>query len=84
MAMAFVLYSNTGKKYVTELLEGVAKREGFPYVNLRIYKDTRWAGQNPMLFRISYMDAHPSVLGNFALATLMAESLERYKALGQH
>lgn len=79
----FVLFSSTGQDVVVKLLEGVAKREGFPVVNLRANQDPRWAGQDPAKMRISYMDAHPSVLGNQALATLMAENLERFKALGR-
>lgn len=78
----FVLFSNTGQDIVVELLEGVAKRERFPLVNLRIHQDARWAGQDPRLFRISFVDAHPSALGNLAFATLMAENLERLKVLG--
>lgn len=78
----FVLFSHTDQNVIVELLNGVAKREGFPLVNLRIFQDARWAGQDPRLFRNSFVDGHPSPLGNFALATLMAENLERLKVLG--
>lgn len=79
----FVLFTNDEWPRIIEMLETVAHREGFPIVNLRIQDDLRWAGTDARLFRNSVVDAHPSPLGNRALATLMTENLERLKATGK-
>jgi hypothetical protein len=77
----FVLFTNSGERVVTDLLKGVAGREGFPLVVLNAFEDPRWAGQDRSRFRISVMDAHPSTLGNLVFATLMAEHLDRLGVL---
>jgi lysophospholipase L1-like esterase len=80
----FVLYSALEQPYIIEMLEGMARREGILYVNLQQRKDDpRWAGLDKRRLRNSVVDGHPSPLGNTVLATLMAESLERHKALGR-
>lgn len=73
----FVLFTNNELPYVVDLLEGVARREGFPLVNLRRDEDRRWVGQDERMFRNSATDGHPSPLGNRVLATLMAENLQK-------
>ncbi|OGI44352.1 MAG: hypothetical protein A2150_04835 [Candidatus Muproteobacteria bacterium RBG_16_64_11] len=78
----FVLFTNEELPHIIEMLETVARREGFPIVNLRLQGDPRWAGQDASLFRNSVVDGHPSPLGNRVLATLMVESLERLKVTG--
>jgi lysophospholipase L1-like esterase len=75
----FVLFTNDELPFIVDMLDAVARREGFPLVNLRRRDDPRWAGQDERLFRNSATDGHPSPLGNRALATLMAEHLERLK-----
>lgn len=70
----FVLFTNEELPYMFELLEVVARREGFPLVALR-KKGMRWAGQDPRLLRNSVVDGHPSPLGNQVLATRLAENL---------
>jgi len=78
----FVLFTNNERSFIVELLEGVARREGFPLVNLRRHEDPRWAGKDERLFHNSVVDAHPTPLGNLALATLIAENLRIRKVLG--
>jgi lysophospholipase L1-like esterase len=80
----FVLFSIAGQGFSPKLLEGVAKREGFPLAHLNVHSDPRWAGQDERRFHNSVVDGHPSPLGNLALATLIAENLERHRAIGQH
>ena len=80
----FVLYSALEQPYIIELLEGVTRREGITFVNLQDNRnDPRWAGLDERRLGNSVVDGHPSPLGNRVLATLMAESLERHKALGR-
>lgn len=78
----FVLFTNDELPHIIEMLETVARREGFPIVNLRIQGDPRWAGKDARLFRNSVVDGHPSPLGNRVLATLMVENLEQLKVTG--
>lgn len=78
----FVLFTNDELPHIIGMLETVARREGFPIVNLRIQGDPRWAGQDARLLRNSAVDGHPSPLGNRVLATLMVENLERLKVTG--
>lgn len=78
----FVLFTNDEFPHIIGMLETVARREGFPIVNLRIEGDSRWAGQDTRLFRNSVVDGHPSPLGNRVLATLMVENLEQLKVTG--
>ena len=77
----FVLFTNNEPPFIVTMLEAVAKREGFPFVNLRRQDDPRWAGQDERLFHNSASDGHPSVLGNHMLGTLIAEHFERLGAL---
>lgn len=70
----FVLFTNDEPPFILELLEAVARREGFPLVALR-KEGTRWAEEDPRLLRNSVVDGHPSTLGNRALATRLAENL---------
>jgi len=80
----FILFANLKQPYIIELLDGVARREGFTFVNLQNHRrDPRWAGLDPRSLHNSMVDAHPSPLGNRVLATLMAESMERHKQLGR-
>lgn len=79
----FVLFTNNELPFIVELLEKVARREGFPLVNLRRQEDPRWAGHDGRLFHNSVTDGHPSPLGNLALATLMAEKLRELGVLPQ-
>ena len=72
----FILFTNQERPAILSLLEGVARRERFPLVDLKRQEDPRWAGQDERLFHNSVTDAHPSALGHAALATLMAENLE--------
>lgn len=80
----FVLFTNGELPFIVKMLEGVAKREGFPIVNLNRVTDPRWAGQDERRFRNSAVDGHPSPLGNRVLATQMTEALERLGAVGGH
>jgi lysophospholipase L1-like esterase len=73
----FVLFTNNELPFIVEMLETVARREGFPLVNLHREQDPRWAGQDVRLLRNSTTDGHPSTLGNRVLATLMAENLQK-------
>lgn len=73
----FMLFTNREAPFILALLEGVARREGFPLVDLKRQEDPRWAGQDERIFHNSVTDAHPSALGHRALATLMVENLER-------
>lgn len=77
----FVLFTNRSAPQVLDLLHGVAIREGFPLVNLQRNHDSRWTGQDEARFHNSRFDAHPSPYGNFVLATLFAENLNRLKVL---
>ena len=72
----FVLFTNEELPFILEMLEAVARREGFPLVALR-KEGTRWAEQDPRLLRNSVVDGHPSPLGNRVLATRLAENLVR-------
>lgn len=77
----FVLFTNGSEPVVINLLKGVATREGFLLVNLQRNLDSRWIGQDEARFHNSRFDAHPSPYGNFVLATLFAENLNRLKVL---
>lgn len=71
----FVLFTNSELPFIVKMLDVVARREGFPLVNLNRNEDLRWAGQEERLFHNSVVDAHPTPLGNRALAMLIAEKL---------
>jgi len=77
----FVLFTNNEFPVIREMLDGVARREGFPLVHLDRRTDPRWAGQDERLFHNSVTDQHPSALGNRVLAIQMAENLEKLKLL---
>jgi hypothetical protein len=77
----FILFANGATPPVLNLLQDVAKREGFPLVNLRRDHDSRWMGKDERLFHNSRFDAHPSPYGNAMLAKLFAENLNRLKVL---
>lgn len=79
----FVLFTNQERPFIVALLDGVARREGFPLVDLQRREDPRWAGQDERLFHNSVTDAHPSPLGHLALATLMVERLEPWLGLAK-
>lgn len=76
----FVLFTQEEPPFIMELLERVARREGFPLVTLRP-RDRRWVEENRRLLRNSVVDGHPSPLGNRLLAELLAENLIRLKVL---
>jgi len=78
----FVLFSPGEVQAALDLLEGVAKREGFEFYVLRRYADPRWRGMDENLFRNSVIDGHPSARGNEALATMIAERLAHGGGLG--
>lgn len=79
----FVLFATIRHQSVLEMVDKVARREGIIFINLQRKDDPRWAGLEERLFHNSVVDGHPSALGNRVLATVMAENLERYRALGK-
>lgn len=79
----FLLLTQNERPEIVKLLEGVARRERFPLVNLRRQDDPRWAGQDERRFRNSVVDGHPSPLGNQVLAILIAEALARHGIPGR-
>ena len=80
--LPFVVFTLSEGPLVLDLLQGVAKKQGFPLVNLVRDEDPRWKGKDEKLFRNSPVDNHPTPLGNEALATLIVEHLEKLKAIG--
>lgn len=78
----FVLFALNEPPPALDLLQGVARREGFEFFNLKRDEDPRWRTMDERLFHNSMVDGHPTPLGNAALATLIAESLARGPSAG--